>query len=1427
MYDTIQRTIVAWAFNHYIAYYYFDNINVNQLKVAFEKGEVELENLPIKKDALKHLNLPMEVISGVVGKLSVKVPIMTLLKDPWTIQIRDIMLIVAPKQKLSPNSETKKQTDHTSTPKSSKLDFSSPLNAKEHLDTLLQHETGDTSLADYLDNTSLDDVPVCDDVNSVETKTLLEFYSSFSASVSTTVRDIYKNIKLEIESMTILFEDVDHGLVKLSLDSLLLHRPKSVRNLIVDNINLYLSNAGPPSFGAGNDLLHIHIEKCNMDIFDESSNNMQLVVLPQPSESCPTKPNSSVINSETKCEGNLKNVSMEEMLISEKRSGVRSFASSTEPDNIASNQPTLKRSILNCDLMRVEFKLSRNVDEESIKSKEKNLQMKFDMVGMRYIHSQRIYDLTTQRLKNLLKFILGLNQPIERRKVPNLKGDSHDDESYVIGNAQDTSFNRLLIFNIIEGLVYIVDDSSCSSAIPTLELSLDDCRILQFSGEHQQNGFVFAKVGCNHFNRETSSWETFLHSWPFNLSWDFKSGSSNTVRAKRTQHRVISLTSDETANFTLSSSFIDLYDVALKEILVELMNPKHSALATRWTQELQTSSHNFNSLFVIHNETGHRLFFSPLEQNSDIFEIHSSSNSFIVSGSCSDSINHTAVHKMSIQSQTSSSSRDSPDHIVARWLSVEPGEYLPFEYETLPVYRRHMGDSRSQSRILLIRVEGWKTLLPVVLDRTGSFFREAYSDRVVNEDTGIAVYIDLEEGSARKIISIRSPLNLINMLDSTLEVHFEEAKQALYIKPNSHLPVPLPFLHDTMRVRPCNVGVTMSEDGLTWDEISEGLDTTSKIHICHPISVTNHRHASYSNSQPYRICVSARREESSDCDLENSPRVPISVFTVTFNPPLTIVNLLPCSLRCSIGDVVVSLDMGKEEKINYIDTTRANEIHFTLDGFPRSKPINIDPGATGNFYQIIELLDKKNRSLYLRAKVIISSCGEEPATQVLVYAPYWFINKTGLPLIFKQEGAALEAAGQYRDHEEAVRPILLFSFYDIELEPPWLCSMRVGQFEGFPMWCEGFKLEKGSGERRLHYIQKSRGMEPKRMKSLIDIDIRQGYGRYSETVVVSFSVRYGFDPNTKTPQKGPVPSPHNYKLTSYNHNTNLAERIAGRAVNLFGTSSHKSPYDINIVLPGFKLGLVDSSHEKLVDVSVNDMTLKCSTKSKEQILDCTIQDIRIENALPDCENSIMLDRVSQPDSSSQQNLKPAMRLIMDRVLGSSFGATLFRQVQLSSCEFLLNIEEKLFLKLVEFMSVGRKRKRNTSNLARDLDKNLQPEGGRRSKYYFDLLRIDLTSLQLSVFTSTNLPDSLQKLKTRFGLKFFSFEDAKLHLSPYFKMNLSKTFRGVFESVTRFYKKQIFEQAPRIVGQQIQNYLRFHLSDLLSTLYDEVYNKLFN
>ncbi|KAL4704498.1 hypothetical protein ACJJTC_007617 [Scirpophaga incertulas] len=87
--------LVAWVLNNYLGKY-VENLNTDQLSVALLSGKVELENLPLKKDALRHLGLPVEVKSGFIGKVQLQVPVRQIRSAPWLISIEKLYVVITP-----------------------------------------------------------------------------------------------------------------------------------------------------------------------------------------------------------------------------------------------------------------------------------------------------------------------------------------------------------------------------------------------------------------------------------------------------------------------------------------------------------------------------------------------------------------------------------------------------------------------------------------------------------------------------------------------------------------------------------------------------------------------------------------------------------------------------------------------------------------------------------------------------------------------------------------------------------------------------------------------------------------------------------------------------------------------------------------------------------------------------------------------------------------------------------------------------------------------------------------------------------------------------------------------------------------------------------------------------------------------------------
>ncbi|KAL8611446.1 hypothetical protein ACOMHN_014501 [Nucella lapillus] len=100
--------LAAWVLNTYVGEY-VENLNTAQLSIALMQGAVELENLPLKKDALKSLDIPLEVKSGLIGKITLHIPLRRLRSQPWVISIEKLYLVAGPLNNIEHDEEVEKQ----------------------------------------------------------------------------------------------------------------------------------------------------------------------------------------------------------------------------------------------------------------------------------------------------------------------------------------------------------------------------------------------------------------------------------------------------------------------------------------------------------------------------------------------------------------------------------------------------------------------------------------------------------------------------------------------------------------------------------------------------------------------------------------------------------------------------------------------------------------------------------------------------------------------------------------------------------------------------------------------------------------------------------------------------------------------------------------------------------------------------------------------------------------------------------------------------------------------------------------------------------------------------------------------------------------------------------------------------------------------
>ena len=89
--------LVANLLNRFLGMY-VKNFDPKQLNVGIFSGDVKLRNLELRKEALDQLHLPINVVDGRLGELTLSIPWSNLRGKPVKVNIEDVFLLAAPKQ---------------------------------------------------------------------------------------------------------------------------------------------------------------------------------------------------------------------------------------------------------------------------------------------------------------------------------------------------------------------------------------------------------------------------------------------------------------------------------------------------------------------------------------------------------------------------------------------------------------------------------------------------------------------------------------------------------------------------------------------------------------------------------------------------------------------------------------------------------------------------------------------------------------------------------------------------------------------------------------------------------------------------------------------------------------------------------------------------------------------------------------------------------------------------------------------------------------------------------------------------------------------------------------------------------------------------------------------------------------------------------
>ncbi|XP_029434245.1 vacuolar protein sorting-associated protein 13D isoform X2 [Rhinatrema bivittatum] len=669
-------------------------------------------------------------------------------------------------------------------------------------------------------------------------------------------------------------------------------------------------------------------------------------------------------------------------------------------------------------------------------------------------------------------------------------------------------------------ICFIDDCMDCD--VPLAELTFSRLNFLQHVGCSPE-GFAQFTLSGDYYNRELSGWEPFIEPWPCSLSW---------------QQQAASLL--HPARLKLDMKAKNRLDINITSLLIEqYISTKDSWMADYCKQEKELDACKAEDWmgssvdppcfghadmktpkrrqpfvpFALRNHTGCTLWFATLTTTPTRAALsHSRSPEVVPEG------NRTFLDDT---------------HNVSQWREVFPGEEVPFEFEARGKLRhRHTHDLRIHQ--LQVRVNGWEQVSPVSVDKVGIFFRYAAPDKNTSSSTlgspisrtniihpqvyfsalppVRVVFAVSMEGSARKVITVRSALIVKNKLETPMELRLDSPsapdKPVVLpaVMPGESFAIPLHLTSWRLQARPKGMGVFFCKTPIHWTNVVKTGEVCSSKRECHSMDSENNRF--------FRFCVAMKKE--------NYPYyMPSNIFsdsakqifrqpghTIYLLPTVVVCNLLPCELNFYVKGMPISgtLKPGKEAALHTADTSQNLELGISLENFPQCKELLIPPG-TQNYMVRMRLYDVNKRQLNLTIRIL---CRAEGALKIFISSPYWLINKTGLPLIFRQDNAKTDAAGQFEEHELA-RSLSPLLFCHADKEQPSLCTMRIGKGihpDGIPGWCQAFSLDGGSGVRALKVIQQ--GNRPGLIYN-IGIDVKKGRGRYVDTCMVTFAPRYLLD----------------------------------------------------------------------------------------------------------------------------------------------------------------------------------------------------------------------------------------------------------------------------------------------------------------------------
>ncbi|XP_050345761.1 intermembrane lipid transfer protein Vps13D [Nymphalis io] len=580
-------------------------------------------------------------------------------------------------------------------------------------------------------------------------------------------------------------------------------------------------------------------------------------------------------------------------------------------------------------------------------------------------------------------------------------------------------------------------------------------------------GRLRAQLSADYYNRILSGWEPVIEPWRFESRWEYTLSSG--LSLARVQ---LDVRSADALDTNLTSALVDLVRLVRTNWTTDYYAPQTAT--SEQSPKSSPAGHRRRSPFVpyaLRNLTGQRLWFTTLTTASD--EVR----------------------------ECGAGERRGPDD---SWVCVRAGDTEPFSFGARRGRARDAPHAPAPLHRLVLSVDGWAPPDPVCVDRVGVFFRH-----ISHAKSGTEARLVLEvslEGSARKLVTVRSALQLINKLPHPVELRLDRAPAAssgpwsgggarsAQVAAGARWAVPLAARAGAVWARPLVRAQTAPAPVLAPAAVDwRAAASTAERALLHIECRAPHDYV-------YRFCCAIVRERFPPDRGEL-----LAGHTLTLVPALRLENLLPLELQYRADHVSGTLAPAGTQPFHQVNVEDGVELSVKLEGFAWSTALSVGGAVSaGSFSARLKLRDLRGRRLYLNARVTVK---KTDGIKVSVSAAYWLVNRTGLPLVFRAEGGG-EAAGQFAEHELA-RMVAPLPFAFADGDGPTVSARLGSGLAASAEWCSPFGLGPGVTVKRLE----SRGGEGERSFA-VGVSVRSGRGRYRRTNIVTLTPRYQLHNNT-------------------------------------------------------------------------------------------------------------------------------------------------------------------------------------------------------------------------------------------------------------------------------------------------------------------------